>query len=360
MAQTYSIAEIGAALGLTVWGDGTVRISAAAEPGTASETDLALAMKPSYAKALEAGGARAALVWADADPKSLGLSAALLAPRPRFAMAGLTALLDPGPDLDAGIHPSAAVAADAEIGPGARIGPFVTVGRAARIGKNARIAAHCSIGAGAVLGDDALLRERVTLCDRVRIGHRFVAQPGAVIGGDGFSFVTPEPDAIEAVRTSLGERGDARQQRQVRIHSLGAVHIGDDVEIGANSCIDRGTIADTAVGDGTKIDNQVMIGHNVRIGKDCLLCGQVGIAGSSVIGDRVVLGARAGITDHLTIGDDVIAAAGTVFRTNQPAGRVMMGDPALPMQQNISVYKAMRRLPRLLDKLRAMERPDGS
>lgn len=350
----YSVAEIASALGFPVWGDGTLRVTGAAEPHQAGADAIALAGDPAYAAALAQGRARVALMWAEADPAEYGLSAAILAPRPRFALAGLTALLDPGPDLEMGVHPTALVAADAEICEGAAIGPFVVIGAGARVGARARIAAHTVIGAEAVLGDDALILERVTFGARCQAGRRLVAQPGAVIGGDGFSFVTPEPSAVEAVRASLGDTDGHRQQPQVRIHSLAAVMIGDDVEIGANSSIDRGTLADTVIGDGTKIDSLVQVGHNVRVGRDCLLCGQVGIAGSAVLGDRVVLGGKVGVVDHVKIGNDVIAGAGTRLRTNQPAGRVVLGDPAMPMQASIEAYKNLRRLPRLFRDVAAL------
>ena len=220
-------------------------------------------------------------------------------------------------------------------------------------------AAQASIGAGAVIGADALILEGVRIGHDVRIGDRFIAQPNAVIGGDGFSFVTPEPGAVEAVRRSLGDTGGATQSAYARIHSLGAVAIGDDVEVGANACIDRGTVADTVIGRGTKIDNLVQVGHNVRVGEDCLLCGQTGIAGSTRLGNRVVLGGQVGVTDHLTIGDDVIAGAGTLLRTNQAKGRVMLGNPAMPMAASVESYKALRRLPRLLARL-GTERGTGA
>lgn len=151
------------------------------------------------------------------------------------------------------------------------------------------------------MGDDALLQAGVKIGARVRIGHRFIAQPGAVLGADGFSFVTPTPGNVEEAR-AVGAISAKAQESYVRINSLGSVVIGDDVEVGANSCVDRGTIADTIVGDGTKIDNLVQIGHNVKVGRTCLICGHVAIGGSTVIGDRVVLAGRAALADHLAIG----------------------------------------------------------
>jgi len=137
----------------------------------------------------------------------------------------------------------------------------------------------------------------------------------------------------------------------VRINSLGAVRVGDDVEVGANSCIDRGTVADTVVGDGTKIDNQVQLGHNVKVGAACLICGQVGVGGSTVIGDRVVLGGRAAIADHLTVGANSVITGNSGVASNVPPGRIMMGYPAVRMDQNVDIYKALRRLPRLMARL---------
>ncbi len=353
----FSLGELAKALGARLEGDGGLRITGAAEPQDAGPDRIALAMKPEYAARLAEGRALAALLHDGADWRALGLRGALFVPRPRFAMAHLTRALDPGPDIAPGIHPTAVIDPSAEIGDGAAIGPLVVVGAAVRIGARARIAAHCSIGAGAEIGPDALLHAGVRLGARVRIGARFIAQPGAVIGGDGFSFVTPDKSAVEQMRETLGQVSiPPRAQGWTRIHSLGSVQIGDDVEIGANSTIDRGTIRDTEIGSGTRIDNLVQVGHNVRIGRDCMLCGQVGIAGSAVIGDRVVLGGQVGVNDNIHVGDDVIAAGGSDIYTNAPAGRVLMGSPAIRMEQQLETYKALRRLPRLLRRLEAAEK----
>lgn len=270
-------------------------------------------------------------------------------------MAGVTALLDCGPALAPGVHPLTVIDPLAVIGAGASIGPFVTIGAGAVIGARARIASHVSIAEDAVIGDDALILQGVRIGARVRIGDRVICQPGAVIGADGFSFVTPEPSGVEEIRATLGHRTEIRAQGWERIHSLGSVSIGDDVEIGANCTIDRGTIRDTSVGNGTKLDNMVHLGHNVTVGRDCLLCGQVGIAGSVKIGDRVVLGGKAGVGDNIFVGDDVICGAGTIILTNAPAGRVLLGYPALKMETHVELQKATRRLPRLAARVAALE-----
>ncbi|MEM0945922.1 MAG: UDP-3-O-(3-hydroxymyristoyl)glucosamine N-acyltransferase [Pseudomonadota bacterium] len=343
----FTLAEIAAALGADVLGDGSLRIHGAAEPGQAGPSDLALAMNPSYASALSEGAARAALVWDGADWRALGLEGAVAAPRGRLAMATVTEMIDTGPDLVPGLHPMAAIDPSAEIGSGASIGPFVSIGPGTKIGNNARIASHVSIGANAVIGADALIYAGARIADRVRIGDRFIAQPNCVLGGDGFSFVTPEKSNVEQARETLGAHVDHTDQRWVRIHSLGGVEVGDDVEIGAGSAVDRGTIRATVIGDRTKLDNLVHIAHNCVIGVDCLICGQVGLAGSARIGNRVVLGGQVGVSDNIFVGDDVVAGGGSGILTNVPAGRVVLGYPAIKMDQQIEASKNIRRLPRI-------------
>ena len=352
----HSIADIAAALGAECAGATDLVVIGAAEPALAGPDHLALAMDPKYAGGIAQGQARAALLWPGADWQAMGLAAAIFAPRARLALSGLTRLMDPGPDIAPGVHALAVVHPEAVLAPGAAIGPFVTIGRGARIGPRARIASHVSVAEGATIGADALILQGARIGARVTIGDRFICQPGAVIGADGFSFVTPEKSGVEEIRESLGSRADIRAQSWTRIHSLGAVTIGDDVEIGANTCIDRGTIRDTSIGSGTKLDNLVHIGHNVQVGRDCLLCGQVGIAGSARIGDRVVMGGQCGVNDNIFVGDDVIAGGATKIFTNAPAGRVLLGYPAVKMETHVEMQKALRRLPRLAARVAEIEK----
>lgn len=351
-----SIRDIATALGAEAVGDLDLIILRAAEPASAGPQDLALAMDPRYGDGIAKGSARAALIWPGADWQALGLKAAIFAPRGRLAMAGLSVMLDPGPAIASGIHAMAIVDPSAVIGEGAAIGPFVTIGAQARIGARARIASHVSIAEGAQIGDDALILQGVRIGARVTIGNRFICQPGAVIGADGFSFVTPEKSGVEEIRATLGQRTEIREQSWTRIHSLGAVTLGDDVEVGANVAIDRGTIRDTSIGSGTKLDNLVHIGHNVQVGQDCLLCGQVGIAGSARIGNRVVLAGQCGVNDNIFVGDDVICGGATKIFTNAPAGRVLLGYPAVKMETHVEIQKALRRLPRLAARVAELEK----
>lgn len=352
----YSIHDIAVALEARAFGATDLTVGGAAEPASATADDLALAMDPKYAAGLSEGQARAAIVWDGADWEGLGLEAAIVVPRARYAMSGLTRLMDPGPEVAPGIHPTCVVDPTAEIGEGAAIGPFTVIGRGVRIGRGARIASHVSVAEDARIGEDTLIHAGARIGARVVIGDRFIAQPGAVIGADGFSFVTPEKSRVEEARAALGQGAEAVNASWTRIHSLGTVEIGDDVEVGANSCIDRGTIRATRIGSRTKLDNLVHVGHNVSIGVDGLLCGQVGIAGSTRIGDRVVLGGQVGVSDNIFIGDDVVAGGATKILSKVPAGRVILGYPAMKMEQYIEASQNWRRLPRLMAEVRALKK----
>ncbi|AUH63466.1 UDP-3-O-(3-hydroxymyristoyl)glucosamine N-acyltransferase [Paracoccus zhejiangensis] len=347
--MALTVGKLAEALQARAWGDLTLPVSGAAEPGATGSGVIALAMAPKYAANLRKGDM--AILAEGMDPADYDLSAAIFAPRPRLVMAGLTRAFDPGPDLAPGIHPTAIIHESATIGEGAAIGPFVTIGRDVRIGAKARIAEHVSIGRGTVIGAEALILPGARIAHGVTAGDRLIVQPGAIIGSDGFSFVTPEESGIEEMRRNLGQVDEAKQQHWTRIHSLGGVEIGNDVEVGANSTIDRGTIRATRIGSGTKLDNLVHVGHNVVVGEDCLLCGQVGIAGSSQLGDRVVLGGQCGVSDNIQIGSDVIAGGSTKIFSRVPAGRVILGNPAVKMETQLEIQKAMRRLPRLAEKL---------
>jgi UDP-3-O-[3-hydroxymyristoyl] glucosamine N-acyltransferase len=350
----HTLSEIAAALGAELLGDGTLRVTGAAEPAEAGETDLALAMSPKYAEALGQGQAKAALLWPDADWRSMGLEGAVVAPRGRLAMSKLTQLLDPR-DTESGIHASAVIDASAVIGEGVFVGPLAVIGAGAVIGANSRIMAQASIGPGVRLGEDALIHSGARLGRGVVAGDRLIVQPNAVIGGDGFSFVTEDASHVETARAELGQGTVSAEADPTwhRIHSLGSVVIGHDVEIGACATVDAGTIRPTRIGNGSKIDNLVQVGHNCVIGDHCLLCGHVGLAGSVTIGDRSVLGGKVGVSDNLTIGADVVLTGGSIVLSNVPTGRVMMGYPATKIDSQVESYKALRRLPRLMRDLAA-------
>jgi UDP-3-O-[3-hydroxymyristoyl] glucosamine N-acyltransferase len=227
-----------------------------------------------------------------------------------------------------------------------------------KIGDNSTIGPQCYIGANTTLGKKCYLREGVKIGSDVSIGDRFIAQPSAIIGADGFSFVTEQVSAVEELRADLKntEINTTNPQAWHRVHSLAGVEIGNDVEIGANCCIDRGTVRPTKIGDGVKTDNLSQIGHNVQIGDNTLICAQVGIAGSSIIGENVVLGGQTGVSDNIFVGDNVITGGATKVLSNIPSGRVMLGYPAMKMETQLEVYRNLRKLPRLLKDLKDLKK----
>lgn len=352
----YSVKEIADAIGAEAQGNLDLMISASAEPADAGETDLALAMKPAFAEGLSRGKARVAILWQGADWKSFGLEAAIFAARPRLAMAGVTRMMDPGQNYPTGIHPTAIVDPSAHIGSDVSIGAQTIIAANASIGAGSIIGPQCYIGDSARIGADALLHIGVRLMARVMIGARFIAQPGVVVGADGFSFVTPETSTVENARDSLDGEVQGKPQSWTRIHSLGSVTIGDDVELGANTSIDAGTIRPTRIGDRVKIDNHCHIGHNVQIGNDCLMAAMGAIAGSTIVGNNVVFGGKVGVTDNTVIGDNVVAGGGAIMLSKVPAGRVVMGYPAVKMDQYMNTYKIMRRLPRLFRDVASLQK----
>jgi UDP-3-O-[3-hydroxymyristoyl] glucosamine N-acyltransferase len=248
------------------------------------------------------------VVSAKRAPSADRFKSVIVVEQVRTALATLTKLFDPGPSHSEGIHPTAIVAPDAKLGEGVSIGPYTVIGPRSHIGPRTAILSNVSIGADVVIGEHGLIHSGVRVEDRVTIGHRVIVHSNAVIESDGFSFA-PE----------LGPRMPYPPELTLmRVHSLGNVVIGDDVEIGALTTIDRSTLEATRIGNGTKIDNQVHIAHNVTIGERCLIAGKVGIAGSTKIGDRVRIGGGAGISDHLTIGTEAIVGAGSGVGSNVP------------------------------------------
>jgi UDP-3-O-[3-hydroxymyristoyl] glucosamine N-acyltransferase len=250
------------------------------------------------------------------------------------AVSILTALFDPGPAHADGIHPAAVVSPDASLGAGVSIGPGAVVGPRSVVGAGTVILPQATIGADVTLGRDCVIQSGVRIGDRVRLGGRVIVHFNTAIGCDGFSFIP--------VRNPDGTPGAEGMPR--RIHSLGTVVIGDDVEIGAGTTIDRATLRETRIGRGTKIDNQVQIAHNVTIGESCLICGMVGIAGSVTIGDRTIVAAGAGIADHVQIGENAVITAGAAVATRVPAGGMVTGVPAIPHDTAVRRFADIGRL----------------
>jgi len=261
----------------------------------------------------------------------------LLVDEPDLALTKLIELLAPPvPQPDPGIAPSAVIDPTATIGENPSIAAGVVIGKRTKIGKNAQIHPGVVISEDVDIGDDVVLYPNVVIRERITIGSRVIINAGSILGTDGF-----------------GYRWDGKQH--AKIPQIGTVIIEDDVEIGSCTCIDRAKFNETRVGKGTKIDNLVQVGHNVRIGMHTIICGQVGMAGTATIGNGVVLGGATAVRDHITVGDGVMAGGHAVIIEDVPAKQVVSGLPALPHRQALREQGALRRLPELLVQMRKLQ-----
>ena len=295
--------------GLTLRGDGALRIDGVATLARAGAHQLAFLANPKYRNQLSATTA-GLVVMREEDAEGYAGNA-LIAKDPYSAFAKMAALFDLRPDTPAGRHPSAVVADDAEISPDAHIGPFVCIGARSRVEAGAVVGPGCVIGEDCVVGAGCELVARVTLVRRVRLGRRVLIHPGAVLGADGFGLAM--------------EHG-----RWLKVPQLGGVVVGDDCEIGANTTIDRGALDDTILEDDVRLDNQIQIGHNVRIGAHSAMAGCSAVAGSATIGRYCLIGGGAGILGHLEICDRVvITAMSLVTSAIREPGEYSSGTPLM-------------------------------
>lgn len=258
-------------------------------------------------------------------PEGLAL-AQLKHPRPRVALGVLLKIFSSPPHVAQGIHPTALVDASASLGNNVTVGAYSIVGPHCIIGDDVTVMPHVTIGANVSIGEDTTIFPGVRVADNSILGQRVILHNNVSIGADGFSYVTPEKGSIEAAQS--GGAITAKNTTIHKIESLGNVILEDDVEVGANSTIDRANLGPTLIKKGTKIDNLVMIGHNNTLGENCLIAGQVGIAGSCTVGDRVVMGGQVGTADHLTIGNDSILMAKSGVMRDVPASDIQAGVPA--------------------------------
>lgn len=330
----FTLAELAQALGATLEGDPRRLVRGVAPLESAGPDDVSFLLGPRYQRLAASTKAGAVVVGADAS----GVPGSLLrVVSAQGAMIALLRLFHPEPPHAPGVHPLALVAAGAQVDPSAAVGPFAVVEAGASVGRHARVGALSYVGAGAVIGDEAVLYPRVVVRDGVRIGRRVIVHPGAVIGADGFGY------AFDG-------------STHVKIPQVGGVRIEDDVEIGANATVDRGTLGDTRIGRGSKIDNLVQVAHNCQIGEDVILVAQAGISGSCRIGRRAVLAGQVGLADHVTIGEGAILVAQSGVAGDVPPGEIWSGTPSRPVAATRRIWAAEGMLPDLLRKVRALEK----
>lgn len=329
-----------------------VKISRISPPLLADENTLALALGEEEIENLAKTKAKAALVPLGVNFDGL---TTIEVERPRLAMMKLLHMFYNEPQVQAGVHPSAVVDESVKLGQNVAIGPNVVISKNAEIGDNTKIMANAFIGAGAKVGSSCLFHPGVNIGDRVEVGNKVILHHGVSLGADGFSFVTESPDNIEQARKEGAIKTENVDHKIFKIPSIGAVKVGDNVEIGANTAIDRGTIENTVIGEDTKIDDLVMIGHNCKIGKGCMIVSQVGIAGSCVIGDRVVIAGQAGFADHISIGNDSIVGPAAGVTKSFPEKSIILGAPAMPRKEFIRHLKAMKDAAELVKKFKKYE-----
>ena len=335
--RALTAASIAASVGGTLTGDPTATVTAVAPLERAEPQHLTFLASARYAPLLATSDAGVVLVspaLADVPGRA---RARVIVDNPHDAMLSLLPALYPPQSFPAGVHPSAVLGRGVVLGDDVSIGPFVVVGDGARIGARVRLRAHVVVGEGVEIGDDCELYEGVTCHSGTLLGSRVRVHAGVRLGSDGFGYVF-------------------RNGAHEKIPHVGRCVVESDVEIGANTTIDRGSIDDTVIGSGTRIDNLVQIGHNVRVGRLCLIMSQVGIAGSVRVGDGVIIAGQVGISGHLTIGAGARLAAQAGIFGDIPAGETWSGYPARPHREALRAQAAMFRLPSLI---RALERLGG-
>ena len=347
------LADIARAIDGRLIGDGDIEIARPVQPHQAdSETDLPLVFSQKVLEPALDTPAIAAVIVAGIDVPDGVLKGIIEVSDPRTALVPLTTLFARPIYGTDGIHSTAVIDDSAVLGANVAVGAYACIGAGTEIGADTRILPQVTIGARVRMGSGCLIHSGVRIGDDVVVGDRVIIQPNASIGADGFSFATPEPPRTESMVRARSIEPFLTYIH--RIQSLGTVVLGDDVEVGACSTIDRATVGATRIGRNTKIDNQVMIGHNTVIGEDCLLAGHVGISGSVTIGDRVIMAGKVGIVDHVTVGDDANLGARTTVMRDVPARSIMMGNPAMPSADyfNRLRHTHVLRLNRAAEKLR--------
>lgn len=332
--MSMTVHQIAAEVGGQVLGDGSLSLSGFAPANSAQPGDLTFAEKESYFAAAEQSQASAILV-----PEGFTSTTKTLiqVKNARIAMARLLPVFYPVEQYAAGVHPSAIIDATAKVDATAHIGPNVVIGPDVRIGARSVLLGGNHIGRGTQLGDDVTLHPGVIIYSRCKLGHRVSVHSGTIIGADGFGYSFDE--------------GKHRKILQV-----GDVVIGNDVEIGANSAIDRGALGSTEIGEGTKLDNFVHLAHNVKVGKHSIIMGQVGIAGSTTVGDYTVVASQTGIAGHLAIGSQVTIGAKSGIMRDIPDKSKVLGVPAVADKQTKRQWLAVQQLPTVIQRLRQVEK----
>jgi UDP-3-O-[3-hydroxymyristoyl] glucosamine N-acyltransferase len=326
--------ELAERLACRLEGNGEIEIVRVAGIDAAGPGDLTFVANPKYLGSLDTTRASAVLLRDDAPAPAV---AVLRTPDPYLAFARAVGIFAPTWRPDPGVHPMAAVTESATLGAGVSIGAFVAIGDGAAVGDRTIIFPNVTIGPGARVGADCVVHSNVAIRERVTIGNRVILQNGVVVGADGYGFV---------------RRGDGTHEK---IPQVATVVIEDDVELGANTTVDRPAVGETRIKAGTKIDNLVQIAHGVVVGRNVLMAAQVGIAGSTEIGDDVMFGGQVGVGGHLTIGRGVVAVGQSGVTNSVEPGSMVAGYPAIDAREWRRAAAIYRRLPELKKRIEELE-----
>ncbi len=330
--KVWTLLELAREVQGEVDGEGSIQISGIAGIREAGEGEITFLSNPKYLASLEKTRASAVILSPEAPSKI----PAIRCRNPYLAFARVVTLLLKEPYQSSGVSPDLVQGEGCQLGRDLSIHPRVVLGNNVRIGDRVTLFSGVVIGDGSIVGDDSLLYSGVSLRERVQIGKRVIINCGAVIGSDGFGFA---PDG----------------ESYFKIPQTGGVIVGDDVEVGANTTIDRGAIGDTVIGEGTKIDNLVQIAHNVVIGKNCIIVSQGGIAGSAIIGDHVTLAGRVAVAGHLKVGDRVTVGGRSGITKDISAERMVSGLPAIDHREWLKAAASFEHLPRIRKELKRLQ-----
>lgn len=333
--MTFTAGDLAKLLKAELHGDASALVSGVASPERACAEDLIYIDSPRHEERVARSAATC--VIAGLGVRIAGKTVLELS-EPKLAFVKAAALLMKAPAPHPAVHPTAIVASTARCAPDAFVGPYVVIEDEVTVGGGAMIEAFCFLGRGARVGENCRLHPRVTLYSGAKLGDRVEVHAGAVIGADGFGYV-------------FGEG------RHWKFPQIGSVEVGDDVEIGANATIDRGSLERTQIGNGVKIDNLVQVAHNVRIGEHSVLAAQTGVSGSSTLGKSVIVGGQVGIADHCTLEDGAVAGAQAGIPTGKTirSGQVVWGTPARTLEKFKRQYAWFARLPELAERVRKLE-----
>ncbi|MDE2490188.1 MAG: UDP-3-O-(3-hydroxymyristoyl)glucosamine N-acyltransferase [Elusimicrobia bacterium] len=344
LPKPLSVAEIAALVGGKASGETSWTIEGVSEVSSAGPKDAASFHNVKYAAEAAASKAGCLLVPPQAADAPCAAKARVVVEDPQAAFAVLLGLIDAArrAEIPAGTSSKASVHPSAKLGRDVRVGDFCVVEAGAEIGEGTTLMAQVYVGRGARIGRGGLLYPQVVVREDCVLGERAIVHSGAVIGADGFGFTTSR-----------------KTGKHSKIPQIGNVVIGDDVEIGANVTIDRATLGSTIVENGTKIDNLVQLAHNVRVGRDCFVVSQTGIAGSTTVGNNVILAGQAGVAGHLRIGDGAIITAQTGVMSDVPPKTTLFGSPGRPHREAFKLQALYGRLPEMAERLKEIEKKLG-